>query len=91
MRAAFGFALGFGSVALLAWIVATGVSESVEGWKKVNPDARFGPTGRRVVAAVFGFGMAGLSAAYAGWPTAVATLAAVAGSVVAVAVACLAK
>jgi len=91
MRAVFGFALGFGSVAVLAWIAGVAVAESVEGWGKVNPDLRFGLTGRRVVAAVFGFGMAGLSAAYAGWPMAVATLAAVAGSVVAVAVAGLAR
>lgn len=91
MRAVFGFALGFGSVAILAWIVAVAVAESVEGWGKVNPDRRFGLTGRRVVAAVFGFGMAGLSAAYAGWPLAVATLAAVAGAVVGVAIAGLAR
>ncbi len=91
MRAVFGIALGFGAVMLLTWIAAVGVSQSVEGWAKVDPDARFGLTGRRVVAGVFGFGMAGLSAAYAGWPMAVATLAAAAGAVVAAAVAGLAK
>ncbi len=87
MRAVFGLALGFGSVAVLGWIIAVAVAESVEGWEKVSPDARFGLTGRRAVAAVFGFGMAGLSAAYAGWPMAVATLAAAAGAVVAAAIA----
>ncbi len=87
MRAVFGFALGFGSVAVFAWIIAVAVADSVEGWEKVSPDARFGLTGRRVVAAVFGFGMAGLSAAYAGWPMAIATLAAAAGAVVAAAIA----
>lgn len=87
MRAVFGFALGFGSVAVLAWIFGVAVAESVDGWGKVNPDRRFGITGRRVVAAVFAFGMAGLSAAYTGWPMAVATLAAVAGAIVGVAIA----
>ena len=91
MRAVFGFALGFGTIMLLAWIIAVGVAGSVEGGSKVDPDKRFGLTGRRVVAGVFGFGMAGLSAAYTGWPMAVATLAAAAGAVVAGAVAGLAK
>lgn len=91
MRAVFGFALGLGTILLLAWIFAVAVAGSVEGWAKVDPDARFGVTGRRVVAAVFGFGMAGLSAAFAGWPMAVATLAAVAGAVVAGAVAGLSR
>ncbi len=91
MRAVFGFALGFGAVALLGWIATVGIAGSVEGWEKVDPDTRFGVTGRRVVAAVFGFGMAGLSAAYAGWPIAVATIAAIAGAIVAGAVAGLAR
>lgn len=87
MRAVFGVALGLGFVAVLAWIAAVAVAGSVPGWENVNPDTRLGLLGRRVVAAVFGFGMAGLSAAYAGWPMAVATLAAVGGAAVAAAVA----
>jgi hypothetical protein len=87
MRAVFGFALGFGFVTLLGWIAATAVASSVEGWQNVDPDARFGLAGRRVVAGLFGFGMAGLSAAYAGWSTPIATLAAVAGALVAAAIA----
>jgi hypothetical protein len=79
----FGIALGLGVILLLAWIIAVAVADSVEGWANIGPDERFGLTGRRVVAAVFGFGMAGLSAAYAGWPMAVATLAAAAGALVA--------
>ena len=91
MRAVFAFALGFGFVALLGWIAATAVAESVDGWEKVDPDARFGLTGRRVVAGVLGFGMAGLSAAYAGQPMALATLAAVAGAILGAAIAGLSK
>ena len=83
MRAVFGIALAVGFVGLLGWIAAVAVSESVDGWSGADPDARFGPNGRRVVAAIFGFGMAGLSAAYAGWPMAVATGAALVGGGVA--------
>jgi CHASE2 domain-containing sensor protein len=91
VRAVFGFALGLGTILLLAWIVAVAVAGSVEGWANADPDARFGLTGRRVVGAVFGFGMAGLSAAFAGWPMVVATLAALAGAAVAGVIAGLAK
>ena len=88
---AYGWARGFGAVALLAWIAAGGVASSVDGWENVDPDARFGMTGRRLVAGVFAFGMAGLSASYAGWPTVVATIAAAAGAVVGMAAAGLGK
>ena len=91
MRAVFGLALGLGIIMLLAWIVAAAVAATVDGWDNVDPDVRFGLAGRRIVAAVFGFGMAGLSAAYAGWATPVAALAAVAGAVVAGAVAALSR
>lgn len=87
MRALFGLALAVGAVGLLAWIAASAVAASVSGWEKTDPDIRFGVTGRRAVAAVFGFGMAGLSAAYAGWPMLVASLAALAGAVAAAAIA----
>lgn len=83
MRALFGVALAIGMLGLLGWIAAVGVAGSVDGWEGVDPDARFGMTGRRVVAAVLGFGMAGLSAAYAGWPMALATGAALVGATVA--------
>ena len=91
VRAAFGFALGFGFIALLGWIIAAAVADSVDGWRAVDPDSRFGITGRRVIGAVLGFGMAGLSAAYAGQSIVLATVAAVAGGVVGAAVAGLAR
>ncbi len=87
MRALFGVALATGFLGLLGWIAATAVADSVDGWESADPEERFGLTGRRVVAGVFGFGMAGLSAAYAGWPIAVATVAALAGAAVAVLIA----
>ena len=66
---------------LLVWLAAVSVSTNVAGWDRYNPDARFGMTGRRVVAAVFGFGMAGLSASYAGWGTALALAGAAGGAI----------
>lgn len=87
MRAVFGIALGLGILSLLGWIAAVAVSSTVEGWESVDPDARFGMTGRRAVAALFGFGMAGLSAAYAGWAIALATAAAILGAMGAAAIA----
>ncbi|MDH3607069.1 MAG: hypothetical protein OER12_08730 [Acidimicrobiia bacterium] len=83
MRAVFGLALAVGFLAVLGWIAAVAVADSVDGWEGVDPDARFGLNGRRVVAGVLGFGMAGLSAAYAGWPIALAIGAAVAGALAA--------
>ena len=70
-----------GFVALLAWVAMSVVAANVDGWDRYDPDRRVGPWGRRVVAGLVGFGMAGLSATYAGWPTAAAAGAAVAGLV----------
>ena len=74
-------------MALLSWIVAVFVADSVDGWEGFDLERRYGANGRRAVAAVLGFGMAGLSASYAGWNTSVALAAAAAGAAVAVALA----
>lgn len=66
-------------VLLLAWLVASAIGVWVEGWESFDPEARFGARGRAVVAGTLGFGMGGLSATFAGWPTGLALLAAVAG------------
>lgn len=80
MRAVYGIALAVGAVGLLVWLAGVALSSNVAGWDRYDPDRRLGTGGRRVVAAVFGFGMAGLSASYAGWPTALAALAAATGA-----------
>ncbi len=87
MRAVYGIALAVGFVALLVWAIAVYASESVDGWDSFDLDRRYGANGRRTVGAVLGFGMAGLSASYAGWNTPLALAAAVAGAAVAVALA----
>ncbi len=80
MTALFGGTLAIGFALLVLWVVASSVAGSVEGREDVDPERRFGPTGRFVVAALVGFGMAGLSASFAGWPLGPAVGAAVLGA-----------
>lgn len=57
--------------ALLAWIMARAFSVNIDR-PSLDPEARFGVPGRRVVAAMVGFGMAGMSAEFSprdiSWP-----------------------
>lgn len=75
--------LVLGVVALLLWIAATSVAATVDGWQGVDPERRFGVVGRLVVAAMMGFGLAGMSGSYAGWSAGLAAVAAVAGAALA--------
>jgi hypothetical protein len=68
VTALFGIPLLLGFLLMLAWMAATAVARSVEGWERVDPERRLGTSGRFVLAGMIGFGMAGLSALYAGWP-----------------------
>jgi len=68
VTALFGIPLLIGFLLMVGWIAATAVAATVEGWERVDPELRFGRTGRFVLAATIGFGMAGISALYAGWP-----------------------
>ncbi len=69
----YAIALVIGLIALVAWILAhTVFAES--GREHLDPEARFGIPGRRVVAGLVGFAMAGLSAEFSprdiSWPLA---------------------
>jgi len=77
-------ALVAGLLGLLAWVAASAIGESVEGWSRFDPEARFGAAGRFTVAGLVGFGMGGLSSSYAGWPGMAVAGAAVAGAVLAI-------
>lgn len=77
----YALATAVGLVALLAWIALTVFANTVAGSVARDPERRFGPTGRLAVAAVFGFGMAGMSASFAGWPWLAALAAALAGAI----------
>jgi hypothetical protein len=79
VTALFGIPLLIGILLMLAWIVATAVAATVRGWERVDPELRFGQTGRLVLAGIIGFGMAGISALYAGWPSPLAVGAGLAG------------
>ena len=70
-----------GIILLIGWTIATAVGGNVAGWSGVDPERRFGRIGRYVVAGCVGFGMAGMSATFAGWPAALAFGGAIAGAV----------
>lgn len=80
MTAFYGSILLVGLVAMTVWIVASAIAGSVEGWEHIDPDKRFGATGRFVVAGTVGFGMAGISMLYTSFPDWLSVLAAVAGA-----------
>lgn len=69
----YAFVLALGAVLLIAWIVAR-VFGANTGRSSLDPETRFGVGGRRVVAAMVGFGMGGMSAEFSPlgipWPVA---------------------
>jgi uncharacterized membrane protein AbrB (regulator of aidB expression) len=74
-------ALIVGFLLLVAWIVGVAIGAWVEGWEFADPERRLGAKGRFTVAGVVGFGMAGMSASFGGWPPALAFVGAVAGGI----------
>lgn len=83
----YALALIVGFVALLAWIVGAALGAWVDGWEFADPEARFGATGRSIVAGLIGFGIAGMSATFAGWHAVLAVAAALLGAAAMLAVA----
>lgn len=55
--------LVIGSAGLIAWVLFSAHAEN-ENKPGLDPDRRFGATGRRVVGGLVGFGMAGMSAEF---------------------------
>jgi hypothetical protein len=49
---------------LIGWIILRSLAQNLGSPNRIDPEARFGLTGRRVVAAMVGFGMAGMSAEF---------------------------
>jgi hypothetical protein len=76
-----------GFVALLGWVALTAVGATVDGWNRADPETRFGPRGRFGIAGALGFGLAGMSATFAGWAGLWSFVAAIGGALFAVAVA----
>lgn len=84
MTTLFAVVLVVGVVGLIGWMVAHSLAESGERPDR-DPEVRFGVPGRRVVAALVGFGMAGMSAQFAAIDLSapIVVAAAVAGALVA--------
>lgn len=78
--------LAAGVVLLVGWIFAAYLAGNVPSWKRSDPEDRFGIPGRRVVAGLVGFGLAGMSAEFSpfglSWPIALALAIAGAGVMV---------
>jgi hypothetical protein len=83
--AVYAICTALGVVALIGWIFFGMAATAWEGKEHIDPELRFGVTGRSVVAGVLGFGLGGMSSSFAGWNTVMAALAAIAGAVIAVA------
>lgn len=91
MTALYAVVLVVAIVALVLWLIAavvassdeasSGVASSNEGRSALDPEVRFGRTGRVGIAAAVGFGMGGMSATFAGWEALPALAAAVAAAV----------
>ena len=73
-----------GFVAVVAWVALGLTAAAVEGKENLDPEMRFGVTGRYVVGGVLGFGLGGMSASYGGWPSGTALAAAAGGALLAV-------
>jgi hypothetical protein len=56
--------LAVGMAALIGWIILRSLAQNLGSPSRIDPEARFGLTGRRVVASLVGFGMAGMSAEF---------------------------
>jgi hypothetical protein len=75
MTALFAVAIAVGSVGILTLVVVSAISPPSPGEGGADTDRRRGVVARAILGGSFGFGMAGIAAAYAGW-SAVASVAA---------------
>lgn len=80
MVAVYAIATLLGVVGIIAWVALGMVATAVPGKQSLDPEIRYGYRGRAVVAGVAGFGLAGMSASYAGGSSAIALIGAVAGA-----------
>lgn len=80
MLVLYGIAVLGGSVALIGWVMWDALAAAPSSTRP-SATERFGAGGRRVVMAGLGFGLGGLSAAFAGWNPLLAAFAAIVGAV----------
>jgi hypothetical protein len=67
--------LSLGVLSLIAWIILRALVTNLPSWPdRFDPETRYGITGRRVVAGITAFGLAGMSAEFSprdiSWPLA---------------------
>ena len=80
MTLLYGSVLLVGSLLAGVWLVQAAIAGSVDGWSHVDPETRWGPLGRSVIAGCIGFGMAGISALYTSWPDVLSIVAGILGA-----------
>lgn len=80
MTALYAIATLAGTLLLFAWIVSAALSAGAGEAARFDGAARFGLRGRIAIAGLLGFGLAGMSATFAGWAIAPAAVAAIAGA-----------
>jgi hypothetical protein len=84
--AVYAIATLLGVIGIIGWVVLGMVATAVPGKEALDPDTRFGVTGRDVVAGLTGIGLGGMSASYGGAGTFLGLLGALAGGAAAVVV-----
>lgn len=82
MTVVYAISVTLGILGLLGWAGFAVAAGSSSSGARFDPERKFGERGRAVLAGVTGFGMGGMSATFAGWNSATALLAAVAGAAV---------
>ena len=80
MVALYAISTVLGVIALLTWITLGIAASAGDDRRYLDPELRFGERGRVAIAAVLGFGLAGMSASFAGWATGLAVAAAIVGA-----------
>lgn len=78
MITAYWIAFGIGLTSLVGWILLRGLGQA-DVLVRFDPERRV-PQLKLAIAALVGFGMAGLSSSYAGWPGATPIVGAVVGA-----------
>lgn len=86
MVAVYAIATLLGVIGIIVWVILGMVATAVPGKESLDPETRFGVTGRDVVAGLAGIGLGGMSASYAGAGTVLGVLGALAGGAVTVVV-----
>lgn len=84
MIAIYAICIVLGVLGILVWVAAGLAASSFRDQAHLDPEERFGSTGRAAVSGLSGFGLGGLSASFGGWNDGLAIGAALIGAVVAV-------